>query len=269
MKYKVLVLDIDGTVTTSEKIVSNATKAALLKLQEKGVKVVLASGRPTQGIVPIAKELELDKFGGYILAFNGGRIINCQTNEIIYEKTIPLEFVDDLDDISKKYNVNIVTYENDHIITEQENDKYVAIEARVCSIPIKKVDSFKAYVNFPIVKCLMMADGEYLATVEPKVVEEIGDKLNVFRSEPFFLEIMPKNIDKAYSLGKLLEKLELTKDEMIACGDGFNDLSMIKYAGVGIAMANAQEVVKEASDYVTLSNDEDGIVHVIEKYWAE
>jgi Cof subfamily protein (haloacid dehalogenase superfamily) len=115
----------------------------------------------------------------------------------------------------------------------------------------------------------MMADGEYLATVEPKVIEEIGDKLNVFRSEPFFLEIMPKNIDKAYSLGKLLEKLGLTKDEMIACGDGFNDLSMIKYAGVGVAMANAQEVVKEAADYVTLSNDEDGIVHVIEKYWAE
>ena len=77
---------------------------------------------------------------------------------------------------------------------------------------------------------------------------------------------MPQNIDKAYSLGKLLKHLGLDRSQMIACGDGFNDLSMIKYAGLGVAMANAKEEVKEAADYITLSNDEDGIAHVIDKF---
>ena len=77
---------------------------------------------------------------------------------------------------------------------------------------------------------------------------------------------MPQNIDKAYSLGKLLRHLELDRSQMIACGDGFNDLSMIKYAGLGVAMANAQEEVRKAADYITRSNDEDGIAHVIDKF---
>ncbi|MNC58853.1 Sugar phosphatase YidA [compost metagenome] len=77
---------------------------------------------------------------------------------------------------------------------------------------------------------------------------------------------MPKNIDKAFSLGKLLDHLGLSREQMISCGDGFNDISMIEYAGMGVAMANAQEIVKSKADYITLSNDEDGIAHVIEEF---
>ena len=96
--------------------------------------------------------------------------------------------------------------------------------------------------------------------------EEFGAELNIYRSEPFFLEIMPQHVDKAYSLGKLLEHLGLSKEEMICCGDGFNDMTMIQFAGLGVAMANAQEKVREVADYITLSNDDDGIVHVIDKF---
>jgi Cof subfamily protein (haloacid dehalogenase superfamily) len=88
----------------------------------------------------------------------------------------------------------------------------------------------------------------------------------IYRSEPYFLEVLPKGIDKAQTLAVLLDKLGLTKEEVIACGDGFNDLSMVKFAGLGVAMANAQDIVKENADYITLSNDEDGIAHVIEKF---
>ena len=91
--------------------------------------------------------------------------------------------------------------------------------------------------------------------------------MNVFRSEPFFLELVPQGIDKARSLAVLLEEIGLSKDEMIACGDGFNDLSMIQYAGLGVAMANAQEVVKKAADYITLSNEEDGVAAVVKKFF--
>ena len=90
--------------------------------------------------------------------------------------------------------------------------------------------------------------------------------MGVYRSEPYFLELVPKGIDKAQSLAVLLQKTGYTREEMIAIGDGFNDKSMIEYAGLGVAMANAQEVVKQAADYVTLSNEEDGVADVVKKF---
>lgn len=90
--------------------------------------------------------------------------------------------------------------------------------------------------------------------------------MGVFRSEPYFLELVPKGIDKAQSLAVLLKEINMTKEEMIAVGDGFNDLSMIKFAGLGVAMANAQDVVKENADYITLSNEEDGVAHVVHEF---
>jgi Cof subfamily protein (haloacid dehalogenase superfamily) len=128
------------------------------------------------------------------------------------------------------------------------------------------VESFTDAIDFAVPKCLMFGKGNYLGTIEPIIKEKYKETLNIYRSEPYFLEILPKNIDKAYTLSKLVEHLNLTKEEMMACGDGFNDLTMIQYAGLGVAMANAQDIVKDASDYVTRSNDDDGIVHVLEKF---
>ena len=94
----------------------------------------------------------------------------------------------------------------------------------------------------------------------------LKDRMGVFRSEPYFLELVPKGIDKAQSLAVLLKRLDIVPEEVIACGDGFNDLPLIKYAGLGVAMANAQPVVREHADYVTRSNDEDGVAHVVEEF---
>ncbi|MCK9156539.1 MAG: Cof-type HAD-IIB family hydrolase [Paludibacteraceae bacterium] len=266
MTYKVLVLDIDGTLTNSNKEITMKTKNALRKAQELGVKVVLASGRPTPGIVPLADELELDRFGGFVLSFNGAVVTNYQTKEVVFEISLPLSEVPLLYKSSQDYGVPIVTYKNNAIITENSDNKYVSIESRINNMPVVEVDDFVETVTEPVTKCLMVGDGDYMAKVEKEMNDMFGDRLNVYRSEPFFLEIMPQHVDKAYSLSKLLEHLGLTKEEMVACGDGFNDLSMIKYAGLGVAMRNAQPVVKESADYVTLSNDEDGVASVVDEF---
>ena len=122
------------------------------------------------------------------------------------------------------------------------------------------------YMDFAVPKFLMLEDGDYMVTVEPKVKAAMGRDFSVYRSEPYFLEIMPKGIDKALSLARLLEKIGLTKDQMIACGDGYNDLTMIQYAGLGVAMENAVLPVKNGADYITSSNDEDGVGLVVEKF---
>lgn len=112
----------------------------------------------------------------------------------------------------------------------------------------------------------MMDDGDYLATVEPKVKAAMGRDFSVYRSEPYFLEILPKGIDKARSLERLLDRIGLTKEEMIACGDGYNDLTMISYAGLGVAMENAVLPVRKAAQYITASNNDDGVGLVVEKF---
>lgn len=263
MNYKVLVLDIDGTLTNSQKKITEKTKEALERVQQAGTIVVLASGRPTHGVEPIAQEIGLDRFGGYILSYNGAKMIQAKTREVVYSQNIPAEWVPSLYQFAQQNQVSIISYHNSQIITEQPDNPYAQIEANVNKMQIKQVENFAEEIQYPVTKCIMLGDGDYLEQLEPKAVETFGDRLNIYRSEPYFLEIMPQHIDKAYSLGKLLEMLNLSREQMVACGDGFNDLSMIRFAGLGVAMANAQPVVKEAADYLAPSCDEDGVVKVI------
>ena len=266
LKYKILVLDIDGTLTNSKKEIPPRTKSAIIKAQEKGVIVALASGRPSQGITHVANELELDRFGGYVLSFNGGVITNYQTKEVIFEKVLPDGVIPVLYDEAKKAGVAIVSYLDDAIVTETPEAKYIDYEAFLNHMKVVKVDDFVDTLRSPVTKCLMVGDPEILVKEEERLKKKLGDRLNVFRSEPFFLEIMPQNIDKAYSLNKLLKHLKMTREEMIACGDGYNDRSMIEFAGLGVAMCNAQPEVKAVADLVTLTNDEEGVALVVEDY---
>lgn len=266
MAYELLVLDIDGTVTNSKKEITPKTLEAIMNLQENGQHVVLASGRPTAGILHVAKELKLDEYNGWVLAFNGGRIMNYKTKEVIYNRSLPKETIPEIYQMAVDHHAGIITYEGDVVISGNGLDQYNQLEARINRITMKEVECFPEYVNFDINKCLLTGEPDKMEELEVLMKEKFGEKLNIFRSEPFFLEIMPQNIDKAYSLGKLLERIGLSRRQMICCGDGFNDVSMIKYAGMGVAMKNAQESVKEVADFITYSNDEDGIAHVIEKF---
>lgn len=266
MKYKLLVLDLDGTLTNSKKEMSARTKETLIKAQERGITIVLASGRPTYGIVPLAEELELAKYGGYILSFNGGTIINWKTKEVIHESVISSEKLPLLHDIAVQNEVEILSYQNENIISEAPKNEYVKYEAFLNKMSIKEVKSFSEAIQFPVPKCLIVGNPEKLVLLEKEMNGIFGYEMSIYRSEPFFLELMPSNIDKAQSLQKLLLYTGNTREEMIACGDGFNDLSMIKFAGMGVAMANAQPAVKEASDFITLSNEEDGVAHVVELF---
>lgn len=266
MAFKMIVLDLDGTLTNSEKKITPKTKKALMKAQKSGVKVVLASGRPTFGIEPIARELEIDKYGGYVLSFNGGKIIDWKTKEVVFQQVLPAEKIPELYEESKRQKVAILSYNGDDIVTEDPEDIYVGEEAKINTMPIRGVDNFVEAVSEPVTKCLMVAEGSYLAEVEKKVQEKFGKELSIYRSQPFFLEIMAPGIDKAQSLNRLLDHLHMTKDEMIACGDGFNDLSMIELAKLGVAMNNAQDEVKKKANFITLNNDSDGVAYVVNNF---
>ena len=245
MKYKIAVFDLDGTLTNNKKEITEHTKEVLRAYQEAGGIVVLASGRPTPGVAPLAKALELEKYHGCMLSYNGGRIEDCTTGEVLFEQMLPDGMVARLSELARQENVTIVTYHDNDILT-------------------KYVEDLGAYVDFPVPKCLMMEHGVYLAQVEERMAKLLGEELDVYRSEPYFLEFLPKGIDKAKSLERLLNRLGYRREDMIAFGDGFNDKSMIMYAGCGVAMQNAQPSIKAVADYVTLSNEDDGVAYVIE-----
>lgn len=269
MAYQIIVLDLDGTLTNSQKEITPKTKERLMQIQEEGKTVVLASGRPTPGVQPLADELKLQEYGGYILSFNGAKIINCRTREVVYNKTVPMEYLPMLYDYAVKKNLGILSYTDTDIILGNGTNEYTKLEAKINHLPMQEIENFVEYIDFPENKFLMTGDPELIFGAQKELRQQIGERLNIFRSEPFFLEIMPPRVDKAYSLGKLLEFLERDKADMICCGDGFNDLSMIQFAGLGVAMANAQKEVKEAADFITYSNDEDGVAHVVEKFMLE
>lgn len=269
MKKKILALDIDGTLTNSKKEITEATLHKIIEIQKLGHIIAIASGRPLPGIRKIADLLELETYGGYVLAFNGGRIINYRTKEVIYQAELELAVVKEIYDYVVHMDAGMVTYEKDIVITGTRIDAYMDMEARLNHMEIRQLEDFKTYIDFPLNKCLITAEDKKAAAMEQELKKKYGNRINVFRSEPFFVEIMPPNVDKAASLEKLLAILNMDVENLIACGDGYNDLTMIEYAGLGVAMANAQEIVKEHADYITLSNDEDGLVPVINQFILE
>lgn len=263
---KVLVLDIDGTLTNSEKQITPVTKQGIQDILKRGHKVILASGRPTPGMRRYEQELELEKYGGYLLSFNGARIVECRSGEIVYQRILSQSILPSLYHFAKEHGCGLITYLGDTVISAFEPDEYVKLEARINGLPIRVVENFLEFVDFDVNKCLMTAPPEEAAEYEKELRESYQGIASVYRSESFFIEIMPENVDKATSLDRMLESLGMTRENAICCGDGFNDVSMIKYAGLGVAMGNAKEEVKAAADYVTSSNDEDGVAEVIKRF---
>jgi Cof subfamily protein (haloacid dehalogenase superfamily) len=267
MSYLFIALDLDGTLTNARKEITPHTLQTLLRVQEERcVRLILASGRPVYGIAPLADQLQLDRHHGYIMAYNGGQIIDWTSRQVMCQQMLDPEVLPYFYECAKRGGFEILTYDGDAVICEHPENPYVQYECRLNKMPARRVDNFLAAIHDLKPKCLIVGDPEPLARLEQEMAERLRQTNGVYRSEAFFLELVPRGIDKAASLDALLSQLGHTPQELIACGDGYNDLSMIRYAGLGVAMANAKPEVKEAADFVTRSNEEDGVAYAIEQY---
>lgn len=266
MPYRLLVLDLDGTLTNAEKRITPRTLSALIAAQDSGVRLVLASGRPTYGIVPLAEELQMERYGGYILSYNGGVILDWSNRQTLFEQILDPATVPQLYASAQAAGMEILTYQGEVIATTNAEDEYACHEAFINKMPLVQYDEFLQQIVYPLHKCLIVGAPAPLRQLELRLAREMEGSVSVYRSADFFLECVPVGIDKARSIERLASSLGIRREEIIACGDGHNDLSMIAYAGLGVAMANAVGDVKTAADFITLSNEEDGIAYVIEKY---
>ncbi|MDP4239787.1 MAG: Cof-type HAD-IIB family hydrolase [Bacteroidota bacterium] len=259
-----LVLDLDDTLLRDDHSISTHTKAMLAQAQNLGVKVVLASGRPTPAMIQYARELQLADYDSYLISFNGAMVTSLKNNEILFQKSLTRDEIHSLYDFSVENNVHIITYSEKGVVSETESE-YIDVELNLTGIPHHKVPSFKNEVTTSAVKCILLENPDYLKQVETKLKAERTD-LSVSLSKPFFLEVMPHGIDKAASIDFLAKKLGIKQSEVIAVGNAGNDLTMVQYAGLGIWVDNVTPELRPEADFIVASNNNDGVAEVVERF---
>ena len=258
MDYKLIAVDIDGTLTNSRKEITPRTRYALLEAQAQGKKIILASGRHPIGVYPIARELRLDS--------NGGKIIECATERTIVAKLFPREYLPDIISVLKDSNITVITWDDKRIYADSKRNDYTDIEQDVLKTEMIVVDDFVSAIKFDINKILLAGEPDELDEYQKILAKRYDGLLEVYKSAPYFLELMPLGVSKGSMLPLLLNKLGVNRDELIAFGDEYNDMTMIGYAGMGVAMANGEPEVKKIANYVCPSNDEDGVADTLQKF---
>lgn len=276
MIIKAIVLDIDGTLLNTGKIIAEKTKQALIAAQEKGIKVILASGRPTTGMLELAEQLEMTKYEGFLVSYNGARVTDCLTKKVLFNQAMSIETGQAILEHLKKFDVIAMIDKEDYLYV---NDVYsgmldlpdgafniIEYEARGGNFKLSEIDDLAAFATFPINKILIAAQPEYLQKIAPALHAPFDEIVTAAFSAPFYFEFTDKGIDKAKALNTVFPEMGIHSENIIAFGDGHNDRSIIEYAGIGVAMGNAVDALKEIADDVTLSCDEDGIAAGLEKY---
>lgn len=274
MKYSMLAFDLDGTLTTSEKKITAETKKMIQRAGKEGAAVVLASGRPMSGMDFLADELELDQYNGYLMAYNGGRIVRCKDQQLVNNVLLNPDFYKTIIDVATCYGINIMTYNDflenkasENCIWTNKEDASMHMEARNCKLEIKEVPNLLAVMDRPVNKMVGAGQPEKLREMLPVLQKELNNEVGLYFSESCFMEIVPLGISKDTGLKVLLEQLNLDATELMAFGDGLNDLTMLKYAGLGVAMENGYQEAKDAANVITSSNDEEGISKALAKYF--
>jgi len=264
MKYKMLVVDMDDTLLTDDHEISNQNKEMLLKAQEMGVYVVLASGRPTSAMIEYAKELQCDVNNSYMISFNGSTITDLKEDKVLIEHALTKEQVHSLYDFSRQNNTHIITYLNGQIISET-NSEYIDLESNITGLELVIVPSFKDAVTTSAVKCLLLEEPSYLKKVESVLKAAMPD-LSVCMSKPFFLEAAPNGIDKGAAIQVLAEKLNIHQSEIIAIGNAENDLTMVQYAGLGVWVDNVDPELRHHANVIVASNNDHGVAEVVRRF---
>lgn len=266
MKYKLMVTDIDDTLLTSDKRITDRVKESLIKAQDCGVKLAIASGRLPIGVKPYYDALGIRERGGYYLAFNGGLILDSE-DKVVHGTVLERKYLDSIYHALRPFDVTVLAHQHDKIFTDNNQNSYAYTEPEALHLPLNIVDNLLDYVDWDLHKILIAGEPEILREVEPFLKEQFGEELDIFFSAPFFLDVMPRGVNKGAGVRYIAEKLGIGMDEVIACGDSGNDISMVEAAGLGVAMKNGEADLRAVADYVTEHDcDHDGIAEVVEKF---
>lgn len=275
---KMIIMDMDGTLLSSDKIIQEKTKTQLMKAQENGIKLVLASGRPHSGITKYAKELKMEQYDGYIISYNGASVYSCQSDKVVRHKKIPkedakkiLKHLESFDVIPmiqdhRKLYVNNVYKGNIQVHGETFN--IIEYEARGGNYLLQE-EVLSEFLDFDLSKILVAGEVDYLQAYHQDLSKPFNGTYQAMFTAPFYYEFTHNDADKGASLQALIKSLDISLDEVMGFGDDINDLPFLKIIGHPVAMSNANPKIMDFVNAVCLSHDEDGIGTYLENYFGE
>lgn len=265
MKYKMIVLDMDDTLLTSDNEILPSTKEALIKAQQLGVKVILASGRPTAGMMDAALQLQLDKFDSYIISYNGAAIYDMANARFVEKTYVDNNQFKEIVSFLRNENVMALTYKDNKIYYEGTSE-FEHVEGELTGLEMVKTDDVLKIIQTDVPKVMGVGNIDNISMLNIKLNGKFGEHIHATTSKPFFLEFMNKEVSKGKVLARFVQNLNINTDEIIAFGDSNNDKDMLEVAGIGVAMGNANDNIKAIADVITLDHNDDGIYKVVEEY---
>lgn len=275
MPIRALAFDIDGTLTNDDKVITPRTKAAVMRAQEEGVTVILASGRPAFGLKALAHELELDRHHGLLVSFNGAQVVDASTDEVAFDRAMTPDEVQAVLAHVRGFDVIPMVTHGDELLVEDafaapimhrgEPVNIIRYEARACDLLVREVRDLARACTGSESKILTAGSDTYLAEHWREMYEPFRETLSGMFTADFYFEFTARGISKGQALAGALPARGIDASELAAFGDSQNDVAMLRYAGVGVAMANATDEVKAAADMVCGSNNEDGIADALAK----
>ena len=265
MDCKLIAMDLDGTLNNDEKRITAKTLAALMTAQKKGIRLALASARPSPGLFRERDILGLQEYGGILMSYNGGRIVDAGTGKVLFETAMEPAAARQVLHFLKKLPVTPILDDGRQFYVTDSHGYKVEYECQNNAMTCKVVEDLEAFLDFAPVKILMSVLPEQLPQVQREIASFLPETLTVVQTAPFYLEVIPTVINKGQGIRDICGVLGLETAQVIAFGDAANDIPMLRTAGVGVAMGNAPEEVKAAADMVTASNNDDGIAAALEK----
>ena len=266
MTYKLIVLDVDGTMLNSNREISKRTVQTLRKVQQMGIRVALASGRPTYGILPLAQAIDLGVYDGYIISYNGAQVMEAKTGQILFERRIDPQMVPYLEKKAIKMGLTMAYYDGNEVVSTDIQNPHVADEAQMNGMTLRQEDHLSLSMDdWPAELMLVSDDEQALTSLEEHMQRHLNGVMDTIHSNPYYLEVVGYQVGKSYAMSALVQKMGIQMSEVLAIGDGEADINMLQMAGTGVAMGNATEGVRRCADFTTLSNDEDGAALAIEK----
>lgn len=265
LDVKMMAFDLDDTLLTKDCTISPETQNALRKAAEKGIYIVLCSGRMEYGILPHVRTLDIAgmEAGRYIIAMNGSSIFDLHARQQVFARKVPEDVLLEIYSECKKRGLPAQVYFPD-IIYSNRIDEWTKLDAELCGVKLEAVADFEGFMKGGHSKMLVPGEPEVLKTFEKELKEKYGDRAEIFTSKPFFLEIMPKGAGKGQALEELAKRLNISLENVMCFGDSYNDESMMRSAGLSVCMSNGKEDLKEVCRYVTrFDNNNDGIADFV------
>ncbi len=264
MGVRLIAMDLDDTLLRNDLTISSRVVSAIRKAREQGVMATIATGRTPVSMKRYAQQLEIDV---PVITFHGALIQQALSGEILFRRAISNRLATAIVSGLLAKGIHIQIYIGDHIFVQEENE-WSEGYTRLSSVPIEKAEllSLLAQNTEGVEKILLIGEEADLEALAPSLAAAYGERIHLTKSKPYFLEMTDISVNKGIALNALAQRLGIAQEEVMAIGDSFNDLEMIRYAGLGVAMGNARPEILEAADVVTTTNEEDGVAEAIEKY---